>query len=76
MSVSSNTIDYSTRQNLQNDQTKSHVTKPTPAKQIPSTVGTSNVQNNRAQGSNSGSNYRSSGASNMVNLMFYFQLQT
>lgn len=55
--------DHSMRQNLQNDQTKSHVTKPTTPNQIPSTK---NAQMNRAQGNGSGSNHHFSGASNMV----------
>lgn len=66
--------DYSMRQNMQNDHTKSHVTKPTSEKQIaPTTVGPNNVQyHNRAQGSGSGSSYHATGTTNMVKSIAVF----
>lgn len=55
------------QQYQQSDYTKSHVIKPTSAKQI----GSNNVQNNRAHGIGSGIGHRASDTPNMVKFIAF-----
>lgn len=65
---------HSVRQNQQNDQTNSHATKPTPAKQNVPTAAPSNLQNNghRGPASGSGNGYRAHDESQMVKSFVFY----